>query len=169
MSPLRLLYLPFLFFAFSCTPQGLHRLRISACAPLCSIRAALHKATADSSHSEASFEITSARELIIMSLLLGFEYFCTLMSGSFLFGRCSVAFLCSLICWRMFSCEPRDESLRQDILTAERVTLARLNTMTMSKISTLISTVINSNFNSIHISYAQICIYTGFQYSVYAL
>ena len=71
MSPLRLLYLPFLFFAFSCTPQGLHRLRISACAPLCSIRAALHKATADSSHSEASFEITSARDFMVMSLLPG--------------------------------------------------------------------------------------------------
>ena len=106
MSPLRLLYLPFLLFAFSCTPQGVHRLRISACAPLCSIRAALHKATADSSHSEASFEITSARDFIVMSLLLGFEYFCNLMSGSFLFGGCSVALLCSLLCsllcvWRM--------------------------------------------------------------------
>ena len=34
ISPLRLLYLSFLFFAFNCTPQGLHRLRISLLARL---------------------------------------------------------------------------------------------------------------------------------------
>ena len=102
--------------------------------------------------------ITSARELIIMSLLLGFEYFCTLMSGSFLFGRCSVAFLCSLICWRMFSCEPRDESLRQDILL-----LTSRDSSRKSYVSETwhydneqdINSNINSNINSIHISYAQ--------------
>ena len=67
----RLLCLPLAFFAVSSTPQGLHRLRISACTPLCSVRTAVHKATADSSHSEASFDRISAREFIVMSSLPG--------------------------------------------------------------------------------------------------
>ena len=59
------------FFTVSCTPQGLHRLRISACTPLCSVRTALHRATADSSHSQASFDTTSARHFMVKSPLPG--------------------------------------------------------------------------------------------------
>ena len=63
----RLLYLPLSFFTFKCTPQGLHRLRVSACTPLCRVCTALHKTAADSSQSGESFDTTWSRDSMIMS------------------------------------------------------------------------------------------------------
>ena len=63
----RLPYWPLAFFSVSCTPQGTHRLRTCACTRFCNVRAALHKANAESPCSRASFDTTSSIDVMATS------------------------------------------------------------------------------------------------------